>query len=117
MNPANQAPIILAVIFLGIIGIVRAFTRYRLRRRMINSGMVDEQSMRVLYQQEDDYHTALKWGLIALFAGIGLIIISIFDMDSDSALSYGVEAVSISLGFLIYYVIVRGERKKEKKHE
>ena len=113
MNPANQAPIILAVIFLGIIGIVRAFTRYRLRRRMINSGIVDEQSIRVLYQQEDDYRTALKWGLITLFAGIGLIIISIFDMDGDSVLPYGIEAVSVSLGFLIYYVIVRGEQKKK----
>ena len=115
MNPATQAPFILAIIFLGIIGIIRSITHYGLRRRMIDSGMVDEQSVRALYQQADNYQTALKWGLITLFAGIGLIIISIFNIDSDSALPYGIEAVCVSLGFLLYYRIVRAERKDAHK--
>ena len=94
---------VLAVIFYGIVSIIRAITDYQLRRKLIQSGQVDPSVSNVLRPLHDNRTVALKWGLIILFGGLGLIIISLFDMENESPLPFGIEAVSISIGFLSYY--------------
>ena len=94
---------VLAVIFYGIVSIIRAIADYQLRRRLIQSGHVDPSVSGILHPPQDNRLMALKWGLIILFGGMGLIIISLFDMSSHSALPFGIEAVSIAIDFLTYY--------------
>ena len=99
---------ILSVLFFGIVSIIRAITDYQLRRKLIQLGHVDQPVSGVLRPAQDGRLTALKWGLIILFGGVGLIVISLFDMD-DSPLPFGIEAVSIAIGFLTYYFISKKE--------
>lgn len=62
-----------------------------------------------LFKKQDNKQSALKWGLIVLFGGLGLIIIDSMGLDGDEAMPYGIEAVCISVGFLIYYAMMKKE--------
>ncbi|GAB4244524.1 MAG: hypothetical protein Tsb0034_22730 [Ekhidna sp.] len=107
--------------FVPILGIIAVFgsaimfvsliTNYALKRKLIDKGLVGSESAN-LFQTESGKQNSLKWGLIILFAGIGLIIIDAMGLDGDEAMPWGIEAVCVALGFLLYYSIVKKESDK-----
>ena len=104
-------PIIAIIsVFGSTILFVSVLTNYFLKRKLIDKGMVNDDAAN-LFKRVTNKQNSLKWGLIILFAGIGLIIIDALGLDGDEAMPYGVEAVCISIGFLLYYVIARKEMK------
>ena len=107
---------VIGIIFFGLVSIIRTITDYQLRRKLIQLGHVDKQATDVLRQTTDNRLASLKWGLIILFGGIGLIIISLVGMDDDSPLPFGIEAVCIAMGFLAYYFVSRNAGKSSGHH-
>lgn len=118
-----------AVIFYMIFLIVKNFTDFLLKRKIIKAGHFDNAG--ILDQkiatgspenQEANKYPSLKWGLVAFFAGLGFIIIdqispSYNNWESmhnfmDSFLPFGIELVSISCGFIVYFLIVNFKSKK-----
>jgi hypothetical protein len=99
------AYVILSIAF-GLYLISKPFTNYLLRRRLMELGQWNEESLRQLDAQAELPTDNLKWGLILLFFGIGLILAAFLPYSYYSSLPYGVVAVSTSIGFLIYYGIV-----------
>jgi hypothetical protein len=119
-----------AVIFTGIYYILKNFTDFLLKRKIIKAGHFDKAG--ILEQQvssetgearEVNKYPSLKWGLVAFFAGIGFIIINQmspsvnnevnFDLFMQrSVLPFGIELVSISLGFIVYFLIVNFSKRK-----
>jgi hypothetical protein len=90
----------------------KVLTDYILKKKMIEKGYVNEESQSIFKQYSPDNRNAsLKWGLIILSAGIALVIMDWLDVRPDSTLPYGILAVSISIGFLVYYFIVKREVK------
>jgi hypothetical protein len=118
-----------AVIFYAIFQILKNFTDFLLKRKIIkaghfeNAGILEQKvTSTIIENQEVNKYPSLKWGLVAFFAGIGFIIIdqmspSYNDWESNhnfmrSVLPFGIELVSISLGFIIYFLIVNFSKKK-----
>ena len=119
-----------AVIFFAIYQIIKNFTDFLLKRKVIkaghfeNAGILDQKVASVTPEnQEANKYPSLKWGLVAFFAGIGFIIInqmgpSLYNEDNyrnfmeNSMLPFGIELVSISLGFIVYFLIVTFMKKK-----
>ena len=100
-------PIIAIIsVFGSTILFVTVLTNYSLKKKLIDKNMVNEETAN-LFRKETSKQSALKWGLIVLFGGIGLIIIDSMGLDGDEAMPYGIEAVCIALGFLGYYAITR----------
>ena len=95
---------------------VRVMTDYMLRKKMIDKGFVNDDTQAIFKQQISDAASnkfpSLKWGLIALFAGLALILMEFIPTSPESPLPYGLMAVAISLGFLIYYVIISRSNNK-----
>ena len=89
----------------GVILTTKILTDYFLRKRMVDKGLLGDQATAMLQKAADDKMGPLKWGLIILFGGIGLILISALDLNPDSVLPFGVFAVSLSLGFLVYFFV------------
>ena len=72
-----------AVIFTGIYFILKNFTDFLLKRKIIkaghfdNAGILDQKvASETIGNQEANKYPSLKWGLVAFFAGIGFIIIN-----------------------------------------
>lgn len=107
MNDGIAAALILGVIFFGIVSIIRTITDYQLRRKLIQLGHVDKHATGLLQKPQDSRLASLKWGLIILFGGIGLIIVKLIGIDNDDILFSGVEAICIAIGFLTYYFVSR----------
>lgn len=53
----------------------------------------------------------LKWGIILLFGGTGLIVLEFIPYNENSPLPYGVMTIFVSLGFLSYYFLIRNRKK------
>ncbi|MBS1680728.1 MAG: hypothetical protein JST48_03375 [Bacteroidetes bacterium] len=88
-------------------------TNYILKKKMIEKGFVTDDTQAIFKQNTfENKHVSLKWGLITFFAGLSLIIMEYIPVRPQSPLPYGLFAVSVSLGFLIYYFIVKNETNK-----
>ncbi|WKN42368.1 DUF6249 domain-containing protein [Tunicatimonas pelagia] len=115
MNDGLVGAIIVGTMFFGIVSIIKVITDYQLRRKMIQLGHVDRESIAILRKQRNNRMESLKWGLIILFAGIGFMIISFPGIDLDSPLPFGIMAVSIAIGFLSYFAISKRMLEAENK--
>jgi hypothetical protein len=113
-----------AVVFSGIFYIIKMFTDYLLKRRIVKSGHFEKaEILETTQAQEKEPHSmkSLKWALVATMAGLGLIVAFLvgkhFDLDrwrmEDSLISFGIELMFIGLGFLFYFLIAIRQKDKE----
>lgn len=104
---------ILGTIATGIYLFTKIMTDYILKKKMIEKGFVNDDTQAIFKQHAntDGKYSSLKWGLLVLSAGLALIILEYIDVRSDSPLPYGVLAVFISVGFLVYYFLVQKNAK------
>jgi membrane-anchored glycerophosphoryl diester phosphodiesterase (GDPDase) len=100
--------IIIGTLLLGIGFIIRTILNYFLRKKILDKGDLNESTLKAM-KLEENRHTALKWGMVVLFGGIGLILLEFIPYEVNSSLPYGLEAVMISAGFLVYYFMVKRE--------
>jgi len=107
---------ITAIVFTGIFQVIKVFTDYLLKRKIISSGKIDAAAvLEPPVSREENSYPTLKWGLVALFAGLGLLLISILGQGQNTDWFYGtnaymplgIELVALSLGFLLYFFIAR----------
>lgn len=97
----------------GIVLFTRTLADYVLKKKMIEKGYVNDDTQAIFKKHTDENkYASLKWGLIIFFGGLSLIIMEYIDFDRRSSLPYGLFAVSVSLGFLIYYYIIKKELNK-----
>ena len=97
---------VLATIATGIGYFLKTVTNYRLKKKLIERNLVNSEAVDLFKEQTDNRYSSLKWGLIVFFAGTGLIIMHSLEYYRDSPLPFGIFAVSISLGFLVYFFLV-----------
>ncbi|HYX05854.1 MAG TPA: hypothetical protein VE912_03895 [Bacteroidales bacterium] len=113
----------MVVVFTAIYMVIKSFTDFLLKRKIINSGHIDKAGILVQENEkgESNRYPTLKWGLVSFFAGIGLVLLGIlsrygwnFNNYEGSMLSFGIELVYIAAGFLIYFLIMSVREKNEK---
>ena len=110
-----NADVLLPIAIIGSFGtsiyfFTKVMTDYILKKKMIDKGFVNDDTQAVFKQHTvNNKFTSLKWGLIIFFAGVSLIIMEYIPTSPDSPLPYGLFAVSVSIGFLIYYFTVKKE--------
>lgn len=112
----NLQEVLMPIAVLGTFGLfVTVFTKtltdYFLRKKMVEKGLIGDDASQLLHQQNENKFAALKWGLIILFGGLGLILIELISLDVNSTLPYGLFAMSLSAGFLVYFYIVQKMNK------
>ncbi|MTI20382.1 hypothetical protein E1176_05045 [Fulvivirga sp. RKSG066] len=94
--------------------IIKYITDYLLKKKMIEKGYVtdEEQALFKKQSQQVNSYSSLKWGLIILFGGLALVAVEFIPYAENSPLPFGVFAIAIAVGFLIYYSIVKKETKQ-----
>ncbi|MHC1706504.1 MAG: hypothetical protein AB9842_03160 [Bacteroidales bacterium] len=116
MNENLSILLTTATVFFSIYMIIKEFTDFLLRRKIIKSGHVDKAGILepLVETSNDKKYPTLKWGLVALFAGAGIIVIELMSnagglmwmKEEKSILPLGIELVFIAAGFLTYFFIV-----------
>lgn len=91
-----------------IVVIINSLFSYLLKKRIIGLGQIEKETLDVLLKPIGLSSEPLKWGLLLLFGGIGLVIIEFLPYEANqSSLPYGIEAVWLAIGFLTYYLWMR----------
>lgn len=115
---SNLHEVLMPVTIMGSFGaalyfFTKVMTEYILKKKMIDKGFVNAESQSIFHKEEpaDNKYSALKWGLIVFFAGISLVLMEYIPARGDSPLPYGLFAISVSLGFLLYYFLVKRDIK------
>ena len=110
--------VLIPVSILGSLGLsiyffTKVMTDYLLKKKMVDKGFVNEDTQAIFKQHvaSDGKYSSLKWGLIAFFAGLSLIVMEYVSVSPDSPMPYGLFAVAVSFGFLLYYFLVKREVK------
>lgn len=104
-----ESILISITLFITTAVVVIAILNFILKNRLIGSGHTNPEVIRLLSQLFDHKVAVLKWGLILLSGGIGLIVINYIPeaKELESPLPYGIELIFIAGGFLGYYLNVR----------
>src|ERR1700677_1184909 len=94
-------PYIMTTVILIIITVIifRLFN-YILQRRILESGPLDEHAVKFLAAGASTGKENLKGGLLLLFGGAGLLILSCLPVEIESPIPYGIEAIALSFGFI-----------------
>ena len=114
----NVREVLMPIAILGSLGaavffFVKVMTDYILKKKMIEKGFVNDDTQAIFKTHtETTKYSSLKWGLIILFGGLALILMEYIPSSPESPLPYGILAVSVSVGFLIYYFMVKKETEK-----
>ena len=114
----NLKDLLTPLFILGTLGasvyfFTKVMTDYILKKKMIEKGFVNDDTQAIFKQHnlDADKFPSLKWGLIAFFAGLSLIIMEYVPVTPESPLPYGLFTIAVSLGFLIYFFIVKKDAK------
>jgi hypothetical protein len=109
----NAFNVLMPVAILGSIGaslyfLTKIITNYILKKKMIEKGFVNDETQSIFKQHRtENKFSALKWGILILSGGVALITIHSVNVDPDTPLPYGIFAVCLSVGFLVYYALVK----------
>lgn len=90
----------------------KTLTDYILKKKMIEKGYVNDDTQAIFRNTNvPNRYGSLKWGLIALFGGLSLILIDYLDLEPGSPSPFGIIAISLSIAFLVYFYVVKRDVK------
>ena len=100
------------IIFIVIAVVITAWYNYRLKKRIIDSGPIDNDAINFLKKLVDSGAEQLKWGCVLFMSGLGLVVTHYLSYEDYSVLPYGIEIMFIAAGFLIYYFFITLKNKQ-----
>ncbi|MDV7699578.1 hypothetical protein N6B72_21925 [Chryseobacterium soli] len=108
----NLAPfIVMIAILIAVSVMIVVISNYNLKKKILNKEHLDDKMFVILNNLTGFNSEMLKWGIILLFGGAGLIVLEFLPHDENTPLPYGVMTVFVALGFLTYYFMMKNQKK------
>jgi hypothetical protein len=106
---------IVAIIFFALLGAVKVFADNRIRSKLIDKGLVDE-NVKYLYGGHMDANvpSAMKWGLVLIGVGTAFLIGQLVPYEMEMEVTIGAMFVLAGLGLMIYYFLAKSMMKKDR---
>lgn len=103
-------PYIVIILSLGIVSItIFNLLNYNLKKRILDADQLDENAVKLMEQLS--VSQVLKWAIVFFMGGLGLVTIDFLPYSAtESVIPYGVEAIFLALGFLVYYFILKNNK-------
>ncbi len=98
-------------ILIAVSVMIVVITNYNLKKKILNKEHLDDKMFVILNNLTRFNSEMLKWGIILLFGGAGLIVLEFLPHDENTPLPYGVMTVFVALGFLTYYFMMKNQKK------
>ena len=97
------------------VGVTRAITDSRVRRRLLESNASVELAAAVVAppRREPVLGETLKWGMLIGAVGLALILLQFLPFDPDDPIATGILLVSAALALLGYYGTARRLTQRE----
>lgn len=97
------------IVFWGTVTIMRIDKESRIKSRMIELGHLEPEKQWITQKSINvaDTYSNLKYGIVLVSVGIGLVIVNDLDLDHNAPIIFGLLAIVAGLGFLIYFAIMK----------
>lgn len=115
MNFEELIPITLFIVFGYIIKVI---SENRTRRTAIEKGLVDE-NLKYLYYDKLEMHlpNSLKWGIVLVALGVGLLIVRVVPSYHSNELAFGVMFLSAGVGLIIFYLLASKKVREQGQQQ
>ena len=110
--PGELVPIIVVTTFFGCIAYVaKVIGDTRIRRKVLERDTSADMADALLNRgwKEPSTRAALKWGLVIVALGAGLLLVELFGLRFESPVAYAVLLLSTGTALLGYYLIEHEE--------
>lgn len=114
MDDGILASIILGICFWGFVSIIKTVFEYRILNKLVEKSKAEINIKDFNLPNFSSPIHNLKWGLIIFLGGLGLVLLHLLDLGSDSPISYGIESIFIASGFILYFFIEKYSNVKSK---
>ena len=107
--------LITAIVFFSVVAFVKILVDARIRHKLIDKGMVDE-NIKYLYSEGLESHVpaSLKWGMVLVGIGLGFIIGQLVPSRISDEVTVGSIFTLAGLGLILYYFIARKKADESK---
>ncbi len=106
-------PVIIVPCFFGVIAyIVKIVSDNRIRRRLIDSGQVDEKIKYLYFKSPNTFSepfNTVRWGLVLIALGMGIIIGQQFPAGEKEQMTLCAMFIMAGIAFLVYYFLAKRE--------
>lgn len=96
------------IAILSVVAIFKIIFDNRVRRQLIEKGMVDE-NLKYLFRESPHSLSSIKWGMVLIGIGLALFIGQIFRYDLSEEATVGLMFLFAGLGFIIYYFMAKNK--------
>jgi hypothetical protein len=115
-----QDALIVAIIFGAAIYVIKTISDNRIRRRLIESGQLDEK-IKYLYfsaQTADPaYFSSIKWGLILIALGLALFLQQFLPYRFEEEMTFGFMFLLAGIAFIVYYFLAKKHMAQQQTTE
>ncbi len=101
--------IIVPAVILGFVTVVRIISENRLKRNLIDKGMVNEDIKFLSQNYMENPLTAVKWGLVLIGLGGALFAGQLLDLREEGTI--GLMMLLAGGGFITYYFLANNESR------
>lgn len=103
------------IVFFSFVAIIKIISDNRLRNRLVDKGLVDE-NVKYLFQprQAGQPMASIKWGMILVAIGLALLLVQLLPHTFYEEGALGLVLLLAGLALFIYYYIANRKQKKEQ---
>jgi hypothetical protein len=114
-------PFLGMTLFFGVLAyIVKIISDNRIRRRLIESGQLDEK-IKYLYFRESkslsEPFNSVRWGLVLIALGLAVLIGQLFPPGDKEQMTVSAMFIMAGLAFLVYYFLAKREIGRKSSAE
>ena len=120
MDEGLVGVMIVFVIFASAAFVIKVVSDNRIRRRIVESGQVDEKIKYLYFKSGNkmfDPLSNVKWGMVLVGIGLALLLGQMFPYDITETMTIGFMFLFAGIAFLIYYFIQKGKSEVEPEVE
>jgi len=98
--------IIVPAIFFSIAYVLKVFSDNALRKKMIESGQLDE-NIKFLYQHDAQVPSALKWGMALIAVGAAVLVGQLVPYNIHEEVTISAMFIFPGVALIVYYFVAK----------
>ena len=101
------------IVFSTIAFVVKTTLEYRMRRQIIEKGLVDEK-IKSLFSGPITTETSIKWGMVMIGVGLAILLGEMFPYSVSDEITVSLIFLFSGFGLIVFYLISPWLAKRQK---
>jgi hypothetical protein len=113
MNEFFETVLPMLVVFGTLAFVVKTTLEYRMRRQLIEKGLVDDKA-RAMFAGPITTETSIKWGMVLIGIGLAILLGEMFPYSISDEITVSLIFLFSGVGLIVFYLISPWLAKRHK---